>query len=177
MTRFRAIVLILILSISFIQCSSIKIISNYDKDVDFSHYKTYYFVRPGAHGKKTIRNPLFTKEIIQEIRPIMEAKGFTEATDQKQTDLLLVFRAFIKNQRNWVAPTYRVGRWGRTWRTSPGHITHYKEGTLAIDIIDRVKKDLVWQGIGKGVLDRDKPARNLIEAVEKILEPFPPNEK
>ena len=110
------------------------------------------------------------------IKPILESKGYAEAASQQDADLLVVFYAAVQNRRDFVPPTYRTGRWGRVWRTSPGHVVHYKEGTLVIDIVDRKKKELVWQGMGKGVLDRAEPARNLVEAVQKILEEFPPEQ-
>jgi hypothetical protein len=47
---------------------------------------------------------------------------------------------------------------------------------LVIDIVDQKKKELVWQGIGTGVLDRANPAGNLVESVQKILEKFPPEQ-
>ncbi|HEX9934354.1 MAG TPA: DUF4136 domain-containing protein, partial [bacterium] len=56
----------------------------------------------------------------------------------------------------------------------PGHAVRYKEGTLVIDIVDQTKKDMVWQGIGKDVLDHNDPSAGLVEAVDEILKPFPP---
>ena len=158
-------------------CSSMKVTVNYDQDASFGDYKTFQFVSPKRQqqaGGRAIANPLFTKEVLREMRPIFESKGLTQATTMGEADILVVFYAAIKNRRDFVAPTYRVGRWGRVHRTSPGHVVNYKEGTLVIDIVDREKKELVWQGVGKGVLDRDNPGKNLVEAVQQVLEKFPP---
>jgi len=159
-------------------CSSVRVMVNYDQDAVFSDYKTFYFVRPKQKPKRggAVRNPLFTKDVMNEIRPIMESKGFAEAATRDEADLFVIFYAAVQNRRDFLPPTYRVGRWGRVWRTSPGHFVHYREGTLVIDMVDNTKKELVWQGVGQGVLDRDDPARNLVEAVEKILEKFPPEQ-
>lgn len=159
-------------------CASVSVTVNYDEAAVFSNYQTFSFVRPKAQqqGRAMVRNPLFTKDVMNEIRPLMEAKGFSEAKSREAADMLVVFYAAVHNRRDFVPPTYRVGRWGRGWRTSPGHVVRYKEGTLIIDIVDQKKKELVWQGVGKGVLDRSNPASNLLEAVQKILEKFPPEE-
>ena len=160
-----------------LRCSSMKVLSNYDKTVDFTQYKTYHFAPPKNQGKKEIRNPFFTKDIQQEIRTLMESKGFEEAAGRDEADLILVFHAFTKSNTEWIAPSYHVGRWGRVYRTSPGHVVRYKQGTLVIDIVDQQNKELVWQGIGQGVLDRDNPAQNFIDAVKDIMKSFPPEAK
>jgi len=159
-------------------CSSVRVTVNYDQTAVFSDYKTFYFVKPRHQpkGGRVVRNPLFTKDVMREIRPILESKGFIEAVTREDADLLVVFYAAVQHRRDFVPPTYRVGRWGRVWRASPGHFAHYREGTLVIDIVDQKKKELVWQGVGRDVLERDNPAKNLVKAVEEILEEFPPEQ-
>ncbi len=163
---------------SLLSCSSISVAVHYDDQIDFSKYKTFRFKKPGpgkrAGAANRMSNPLFNKDVMREIKPIMEEKGFREANEGERADLIVVFYAAVKNRNTFVPPTYRVGRWGRVWRTSPGHVVRYKEGTLVIDIVDREKKELIWEGIGRGVLDRSEPAKNLVESVKKILEKFPP---
>ena len=41
-------------------------------------------------------------------------------------------------------------------------------------MVDSDRKELVWQGVGKGVLDPDDPGKTFAEAVRKVLEPYPP---
>ena len=159
-------------------CASVAVRVDYDEAAVFTDYQSFHFVRPKRQqGRGAVRNPLVTKEILREIKPIMEAKEYTEAASQNDADLLVVFYAMVQNRRDFVSPTYRVGRWGRVRRTSPGRVVRYKEGTLVIDMVDNKKKELVWQGVGTGVLDRSDPAGNLVEAVEKILEKFPPEQE
>ena len=174
----RFIFLSVLILMIIMTCASVKVAVNYDEEVVFADYKSFYFVRPTRQqqGRRAMRNPLITKEVMNEIRPILETKGFAEAPTKEDADLLVVFYAAVQNRREFVSPTYRVGRWGRVWRTSPGHVVHYKEGTLVIDIVDQKKKELVWQGVGTGVLDRANPASNLVESVQKILEKFPPEQ-
>ena len=158
-------------------CATVDISVQYDEAVDFSIYKTYRLQRPDVRRRgrqKMVNNPIFAKEVLQEIKPIMASKGFTEAKQGQKADLLIIFYAHTRNEIDWVPGTYRTGRWGRVWKASPGHTVRYKTGTLVIDIVDRANKELVWQGVGEGALDRKDPTRKLVDAVEKILEKFPP---
>jgi hypothetical protein len=166
-----------LLVILILSCSSMRVMVNYDETVDFGQYRTFAFerARNQARGQgRTVQNPLFTQDVMRQIRPILENKGYREAGQRQNADLLVVFYAAVQNRRDFVPPTYRVGRWGRVWRTSPGRTVRWKEGTLVIDMVDRDKKALVWQGVGKGMLDRSNPGRNLVESAAKILEKFPP---
>ncbi len=73
--------------------------------------------------------------------------------------------------------------WGFGWNPyfwgGNTSINRYTEGTLTIDLIDDKKKELVWQGIGKGVLTKctEKKDENIKGFVSKILEQYPPQKK
>jgi len=167
---------ILLAAVVILGCASTRVSTQYEPGTKFDAYRTFYFVAPQETpgGPAPGRKAFFSREVMQEIRPMLERKGFSESGSAEQADLLVHFYAIIQNQRDFVPPAYRIGRWGRAHVARPGHVVRYKEGTLVIDIVDRGRKDLVWQGIGTGVLDRKEPAKNLIESVEKILEDFPP---
>lgn len=173
----KRLVLISVLTAAFFVmngCSSMNVMVKYDDEVQFEKYKTFRFVKPKHKGKKSVRDPFFTKEVMQEIRPMMEARGFQEAESMEQADLLVHFYAYVRNGANYMPPTYHRGRWGRVRAVTPGRVVHYKTGTLVIDMVDRDKKEVVWQGVGKGVLDRFDPSTDLVKAVEEVLKDFPP---
>jgi len=155
-------------------CSSMNVMVKYDDEVNFEKYKTFKFVKAKRKDKKSVRDSFFKKEVIQEIRPLMEERGFQEAESMEKADLLVHFYAYVKNRSNYVPPTYYRGRWGRVRGVRPGHVVHYKTGTLVIDIVDAVAKEIVWQGVGQGVLDRYDPSTQLVQAVEEVLKDFPP---
>ena len=64
-------------------------------------------------------------------------------------------------------------------RDSYSTVSTTTEGTLYIDLIDARKKELIWQGIGTGVLtrDRERKEERINEFVSKILMQFPPQKK
>ena len=158
-------------------CASVRVNVNYDETTDFMKYQSFFLVKSQqsqARSARQARPLVFTEAIVNEITLNMESKGFARTDIRKDADLLVIFYTQIHNRRNVVQPTYRIGRWGRVWRTHPGRVVRYKEGTLVIDIVDRNNDELVWQGIGNGVLDRVNPSGNLAEATNEILKRFPP---
>ena len=160
-------------------CSSMKVVFDYDDQIDFTNYKTFNFVSPKKIANKKVKNPnvikdpLLNKKAAREITAVLFENGYHKVESSKQADFLIAFYATAKNKATVTPPTYHIGRFGRRW-VSPGHVFHYKQGTLIIDIVDRKKKELVWCGVGSGVLDRSDPKKNLCEAVEKVLAEFSP---
>lgn len=174
MLRKAMTVSILFLFLLTLGCSSVRVAIDYDESVNFSAYESFFFVQPKRQKANTARRRMLTKEMMQQTKPILESKGLREAGQRQNADVLIVFYTKVRNQADYVPATYHVGRWGRVRRVSPGHVVRYKEGTLVIDIVDRQKKELVWQGVGQGVLNRSNPMENFIEAVNEILEEYPP---
>jgi hypothetical protein len=155
-------------------CSSMRVAVEYDEKTDFRALKTYVIGRSDEAGSAAGRHPLFTARVLDVIKAELAEKGLTEAPDKSSADLLVHFYAMTGNRRYFVPPAYRVGRFGRVWRVRTGHVVNYKEGTLVIDLVDRAANELVWEGVGKGVLDRENPAGTLMSAVHKVLDPYPP---
>ncbi len=169
----------LLLPALLMSCSTMKVVVDYDDQVNFRSYKTFHFVTPKKMKAKqkgtpeVIKDPIFMKQARNEIGTVLSEKGFQRAETQKQADFVIAFYATAKHKAQITPPTYHIGRFGRRW-VRPGHVHHYKQGTLIVDIVDREKHELVWRGVGSGVLDRNDPRKNLLEAVQKVLAKFPP---
>lgn len=72
--------------------------------------------------------------------------------------------------------TEYYGGWG--WY-GPGTVetTNYVEGSLVIDIADRVQKRLVWHGYGtENIFSQGGEEQMLFEAVDAVLAKYPPVE-
>jgi len=161
-------------------CSSVKVYNDYDKNVDFSQYKTFAFYKSGID--KVEISDLDKKRILRAIEAELTAKGFTKS---ENPDLLV--NIFTKSREEVDVNTLNAG-WGYGWgwgwnpwmyggsRTSVSRST---EGTLFIDLIDAKKKEMVWQGEGDGYLTKnpDKKDERVNEYVSKILEQYPPKKK
>jgi len=172
-------VLIPLLLVFFISCSSVRVNSDYDKNVDFSQYKTYAFYKTGID--KVEISDLDKKRILRSIDESLSSKGFTKS---ESPDLLINF--FTKEREQVDVNQFNMGwgyGWGWGWNPwmwgGNTTITRYPEGTLYIDLIDAKKKELIWQGEGEGVLTKDTHKKDAVikEFVSKILDQFPPQKK
>lgn len=157
-------------------CSSVRVASDYDKNVDFTQYKTFAFFKTGID--KVEISDLDKKRILRAIEREMTAKGITLS---ENPDLMV--NIFTKAREEVNVNQFNHG-WGYGWgwgwnpymwggRTT---VSRHTEGTLFIDLIDAKKKELVWQGEGNGILTQnsgDKDER-INEFVTKIMEQFPP---
>lgn len=160
-------------------CSSVRVNSDYDKQVDFTAYKTYAFHKTGID--KAEISDLDKKRILRSIDETMTAKGFAKS---ETPDLLIAF--FTKEREEVNVNQFNAGwgyGWGWGWNPylwgGNTSVSRHTEGTLFIDIIDAKKKELIWQGEGEGVLTKDtnKKDENIKEFVTKILAQYPPQKK
>lgn len=157
-------------------CSSVRVASDYDKSVDYSQYKTYAFYKDGIDKVKI--HDLDKKRILKAIERELQAKGMSVS---ENPDLLV--NIFTEaNERVDVNQWGYGWGWGWSpwmWGGNTATVTRTTEGTLYIDLIDGKKKELVWQGVGDGVLTRNinKKEKRINEFVSKILEKYPPKQK
>ena len=166
MKKFISLLILLSLLMG-LNCASVRVNVNYDESVDFMQYRSFFLVKNTQNRvtPRGQRRPLiFTKAVTDEIKETLQIKGFAETAVKANADLLVIFYTQIHNRRDVIQPSYRVGRWGRVWRTSPGRVVHYKEGTLVIDIVDQARKELIWQVVVNCFLDRVDPSSNLAES-------------
>lgn len=156
-------------------CSSVKVATDYDKDVNFNQYQTFAFFKPGID--KAEISDLDKKRILRAIESEMLQKGFTKSDDP---DLLVSIFTKTKENINIYNNNYGYGYgWGwHPWYWGAGYntVSSTTEGTLYIDLIDAGKKELVWQGMGTAALAKDvnRKQERINEIVKEILEKYPP---
>lgn len=161
-----------LLLFALVSCNSVRVASDFDKNVEFTQFKTYAFYKNGID--KVEISDLDKKRILRSIDEVMASKGFSKSDNP---DILINFFTKSREQVNVNQFGYGFG-WGPFWG---GHTTAYSdtEGTLYIDFIDARKKEMIWQGQGAGsisenVKDKDEMIKNF---VSKILAQYPPEKK
>lgn len=159
--------------------SAIRVATDYDDAADFSQYKTYGFFKQGID--KAQISDLDKKRIMRAIDDEFAKRGFAKS---ESPDLLV--NIFTKSREEVNVNQFNNGwgwGWGYGWGWGPGmwggnftSVSRSTEGTLYIDLIDNKEKELVWQGIGTGVLtlDREKKQARINEFVSEIIAQFPP---
>lgn len=169
-------------------CSTVRVASDYDQNVNFNEFKTYAFYKPGIDKAKV--SDLDKKRILRAIDAQMSAKGFT-----KSDNPAVLISIFTKAQErvNVYQNNFGFGRFGGFGFGGFGYggfgyggfgyggfgnnISTSTEGTLYIDIIDASKKQLIWQGQGTASLvssNVDKREARIQEIVSEIMMIYPP---
>jgi len=168
---------ILILTIT--ACSTVNISSDYDPTQDFSKYKTYRWAKKKERDPNDIlsKNIRLRKAIQSAADKILQKKGFEKVISGKP-DFVIVIHGGVQQKVNVY---HHGGYWYHPWWGPYGGYTtvsHYREGSIVIDIVDTKEKELSWRGIATGITKSDVDPEYLHEDIEnvvsKILEDFPP---
>jgi len=140
-------------------CSSTRI--TYDKNVDFTQYKTFAFYKKGIDALQIPANQ--KRSILKAITEVMEQKGFRKSA---HPDILInVFTDIHK--RIDVYPGYYTPYYRRSY------VEKSKEGTVYIDIVDMKLKKPVWTA-SRYINYYNNDLKVIKKAVYKLLENFPP---
>ena len=179
MKLFKIISLVLVVYVVS-SCNSIQVAADYDTTADFSKYKTYAFYKKGI--AKVDISDIDKKRILRALESELGKRGMTAS---ENPDLIIsIFakstkKVNIYNNNGYGYNNYYYGYWS-PWYYGPNYgsqVTVHEEGTLFVDFIDNEKKELVWQGIGKGALvidDAKKKEARINEFITRILEKYPP---
>ena len=174
--------ILLLLSVVLLSsCNSVKVVADYDDNVDFNKYKTFAFYKPEIDKAKI--SDLDKKRILRAIETELFSLGFKKSNNP---DMLV---GIFTKSREKVNVDVRQNDFGFGWRWNPYwgrmndnnvNVRNYTEGTLFIDFIDKEKKELIWQGIGTGALklkNKEKKEARIKEFVKEIISRFPPEKK
>lgn len=164
---------------------TLKVTSDYDRQANFSAYKTFAYYNPG--GDKSSVSELNRSRIENAIIAQMKAKGYTEETDTSAADLLVNPITVTKEGKSVTANTdyygyggfYRPYGWGGGFgnvsSTTNYSVDKYIDGSLIVDVVDRAKRTMLWQGVGNSEIDGPlkDPDTQIPKAVAKIMSSFP----
>jgi hypothetical protein len=165
-----------------VSCSSIYGVSyDYDEKVNFSRLRSYDWfplTMNHANEKSGRIDSISLERIRNAVYNQLESKGLT--VSEKNPDFLIAVYLSTKERlsvSNYGGPyPYPHYEYGPYWGTLT--IRQYEEGTLLLDFVDTESKQLIWRGSAKSDLDSvrtpQKREEVINEAVQKILENFPP---
>ena len=160
---------------------------DFDKDKDFSKYKTYKWVPVKGADQP---DELTGKQITDAVDTQLAAKGLSK-TDSDTADLYLGYQTAIGTEKQFTSFNTGWGYgpgWGGGWYgygggmgTTYGSTSTVYVGQLDLSMYDSAQKQLVWRGVASKTLDPkakpDKKQKNVTKAVEKLLKNYPPQTK
>lgn len=170
---------IVIVLLSFAACSTINVSSDFDPTQDFNKYKTYRWAKKKERNPNDIlsKNIRLRKAIQSAVDKVLQKKGFEKVSTGKP-DFVVIVNGGVKNKINVY---HHGGYWYHPWWGPYGGYTtvsHYREGSLVVDIVDTKEKELSWRGIATGItkydVDPDFLQEDIDKIVTKVLEDFPP---
>jgi hypothetical protein len=158
---------------------------DYDRSVDFGKYKTYGFVSEAGTNSTEFKS--LSMQVMQRAASReMESRGYARSDNP---DVVINFKGKLEEKtdiESTPAPYYGPG-WGyRGWYGAPygaygyggSEVTtrRYNVGTLVMDVIDREKKQAVFQGGIEGVVTKEmlqNREATIEQAVKQIFSRYP----
>jgi Domain of unknown function (DUF4136) len=162
---------------------------DYDKDKDFSKYKTYKWVSIKGADQP---DELTGRRVMAAVDAELALKGLTK-TDGETADIFLAYQTAIGTEKQFTS--YNTGwgygpGWGGGWygygggmssTTTYGSTSTVYIGQLDLSMYDPTTKQLIWRGVASKTLDPkakpEKKEKNIGKAVKKLLKNFPPKQK
>ena len=162
-----------------------KVLSDYDKSADFASYRTFGFVTQVGADSTEFRS-LAVQTMQTAATRQMELRGYTRSDTP---DLVINFTGKIEEKtdvESMPAPYYGPG-WGYGgfygapyggWGGGGTQVTtrRYNVGTLVMDIVDREKRQAVFQGSVSDVVTKEMMANReaaITGAVNRIFASYP----
>lgn len=182
MVRY-AILVISVAALVFGCASSFEVHHDWDRDADFTQYKTFSWLeretpKAGSARVTQRRNPLLEKRIQSAVEGQLTSKGLVRV--EGTADLVVAYHTGREDKIDISTYGYRYGcdYWGYGGREID--VYHYKEGTLIVDLIDSRSRELVWRGSATGTV-KDNPTadqleKKLNEVVKKLFQEYPPKQ-
>ncbi|MGB3781043.1 MAG: DUF4136 domain-containing protein [Tunicatimonas sp.] len=180
---------LLLLLLTSIGCSPIRVLSDYDRRADFSEYRTFRLSEPrDVDPGDPLLNQLNQNRLRRAITEQIELRGYTASdTPDLAVNIYVKItpRQEVVGMQGYYLPYWGYYRyysyrgyyryWDGGWIPMREVVQEYREGTLIIDLVDTKEDQLVWHGVAVGVLEelpRD-PEVLIRQAVKKIFDQYP----
>ena len=152
---------------------------DYDKTAPFTAYRTYALTEGTSSG-----DPLVDARIVAALQDQLTLKGLSKTS--VSPDVNVVFPVAFDKDKD--ISTYSSGPlyggygwgWGGGWGSTMTNVRvrEIVVGTLAIDVVDARRKQVVWRGLGTKEVDTHADAadrdKSVAKAVAKIMKNYPP---
>ena len=153
-----------------------RVVTNQDPDANFANFKAFDFLQPLSTNRGDVRSIMST-HLMDATTHELKNRGIRRV--DSNPDLLVNFFASIQERlQTRTTPTstasihHRRGRYS-TWggynmSLSTTTVTQTTEGTIAVDVVDAARNQLVWEGAATGRVT-DSTRRNLEETVHEAI--------
>lgn len=165
-------------------CSSVKVVTDYDKSVDFSQYKTYEYYG-WAEESDRILNRFDRERIEQSLGEEFKKRGLEYV--EENGDMIVALYIVVEQKTQKTANTTHHGGyggyygygpgygWGSTYSTTTVSEYDYNVGTLVVSVFDTKEQKLIWEGVGTKTVDDNPQTRekSIPKTAAKIMYEYP----
>ncbi len=154
--------------------------TDYNKEKDFSQFKTYSFAGWQANCDRKL-NEFDKKRILESLKSEFDARGMT--LKKEGADIAVVLYIVVETKTSTTAYTdYTRGLgygprwgWGMGYATTTYSENDYLEGTLVVDVYDTSDQKLAWQGTITTMV-KEKPQKrekSIPKKMKKLMAKYP----
>lgn len=159
-------------------CSDLKVTADYDKDTDFSNYKTFNIMHYEEGAVESTSLSMMTISFIEEaiIDELMK-RGYT-LSDDPDLEVYYYVKLKDKTSYNTSGPSvgmyygspYYYGYHGGYTYTGNIQSVDYTEGSLIVELVDAKMNKAVWQGIAvKSVTQESANQRAIQQIINRVF--------
>jgi len=172
--------------LSLVGCMTSTVETKFDPTADFGSFHTFAFLAPDPFiAVPGGIDEVILPRIVSATRSTLELSGLVMVEDMDAADLIVSFSLGAREESKLTRYPAYYGRssygdgsygWGYPY-IGEVRVRQYTEGTLAIDIVDRRKAAPIWHGRKlRSITEtmRENPGQAVPDAVNEILEGFPP---
>ena len=165
---------VLLLLLTVIGCSGIKISTDHNQEFDFSGFKTYGWMadKPNILRDPLIDTALLDKRVKKAVESELAVRGYTRA--ESDPDFYVSYHFGTESQVDVSSCGYHYPESPRCWGQEVETYA-YTKGTLVLDIVEPDGLELVWRGYATGAIhDVERMDETVRDAVARVLAEFPP---
>ena len=165
---------------------SIRSAYDYNREVDFSSYRTYAFISEHPMAVSEAQgavNPLLENRLKEAIRIIMNTKGYSEVSDPEKADMAIGFTVGSRDKIkvDTYPSTFHTGYARRGYYLGYDYgtetrVRQYTEGQLAVDVYDVASHHPAYHGVASTRINdssRANPQETLNAVAAEALAGFP----
>lgn len=177
-----------ILAVALSGCSGISVTSDWDPNVDFTNFSSFVVLDEVSGGGGL--DQLNQNRVKASIAANLQAKGLRQVDNESDADMAVGWQLTTDERSSFQTVSTGWGGygWGRSgWyggtsmgmTTSRTTETRYEVGQLVIAMFDTQRQEMMFTATGSKTLSGGNPSpeetqKRIDEAVNKILEDFPP---
>ena len=152
----------------------------YDRDVDFSKYKTFCWMTGcefDFNGPEYLNDSLLRENIKTALVKELESKGLKE--DPDNPDLLVGFTITVKDEQAVIYHRHDDTPMQFQPLQDEREVVNYLKGTLIIGMADKSLSKIVWQSEAQSYmeLNPDFSEKNIRKGIKLVLKDFPPKKE